>query len=155
MKYLTVTTLTVLVFGISSSSAGTIWLTPTGGFDLNRNGDGIAADQTTIYVTQAHRPEMDTYDLNGNFLGTITLQEATPFLGGYTGVTIKDGDSLYLTAMASGSRDSAVYAFSKTGTFLSQALLSPAVQNSTCIAFDGTHTYLSQNDEPYFAYRAR
>lgn len=153
MKYTMVTTLTVLVFGVSLASAGTMWLTPTGGFNLNRGGDGIVVDATTIYVTDSHRSEMDTYDLSGNFLSTIPLTGVSTYLGGYTGSSMKDGDELYLTAMYDGGRGSAVYTFTKTGTFVNQANLVPAVQNTTCIAFDGTYAYLSQNDDPYFAYR--
>jgi hypothetical protein len=161
MRCVTAATLTVLVSFVSAASAGPIWLTSTGGFDLNRCADAIAVDETTIYVMDAHQAEMDTYDLGGNFLGTIALTGCETWLGGYTGATIKDADELYLTAMLPSDepnsppdRDSAVYTFTKAGACVNQATLFPPVLNTTSIAFDGTDAYLGQNDEPYFAYRA-
>jgi predicted outer membrane repeat protein len=97
---------------------------------------------------------MDKYDLSGNFLGTVSLTGVSTLLGGYTGATVKDADELYLTAMSVGGRDSAVYTFTKSGTFVLQADLSPPVYNTTCVAFDGTDAYVSQNDDPNYGYRA-
>ena len=53
-----------------------------------------------------------------------------------------------------GVRAAAVYTFTKTGSFVSQANLSPTVKNTTGIAFDGASAYVNQNDSPFLAYEA-
>lgn len=131
-----------------------ITLTPAGSFSLqNSSAAGIAADGTALYVSHTGRPDLDIYTPTGAFVTTTPLTGATTLLGGYTGVTVKSPTELYLTAMYSGgNRSSAVYTFDKTGAFVAQANISPAVMNTTGIAYNGTDVFVNQNDPPFFAY---
>lgn len=127
---------------------------PIGSFNLvHTSTGGLAADATRIYVTHVSRAEMDTYDLNGNFLATVALPGVSTYLGGYSGATNRNETDLYLTAMYDSTRASAIYRFAKDGTFLSQINLNPVVKNALDVGYDGTYAYINQNDSPYGAYR--
>jgi hypothetical protein len=140
--------------------AGGIQLTPSGSFQLqtgggNRNGfGGLAADSNAVYEVFTHDPEMDIYSTSGTFVGTVPLSGGpSTLLGGYTGATVMDDEHLLLTAMSDDSRRSSIYVFTKGGVFVSQTVISPAVRNTTSIAFDGTSAYVAQNDLPNKLYR--
>ena len=132
-----------------------IQLTPSGSFPLQRLGaGGLAADSDTVYQTFVNISQMDTYSTSGTFLGTVPLTGGpATLLGGYTGATVMDSEHLLLTAMYNDLRNSSIYTFTRSGTFVSQAVISPAVNNTTSIAFDGTSAYVAQNDNPFLAYR--
>jgi hypothetical protein len=100
---------------------------------------GLAADSDTVYQTFVNLSQMDTYSTSGTFLGTVPLTGGpATLLGGYTGATVRDSEHLLLTAMHNDLRNSSIYTFTRSGTFVSQAVISPAVNNTTSIAFDGT-----------------
>lgn len=143
----------VVIATMGQAQAGII-LTSTGSFSLRNNSSaGLAVDGSTIFVSHTRRPELDRYSLSGTFLGTTPLTGVVSDLDGYTGAAIKDANHLYLTAMFDPNRSSAIYEFTKSGVFVDQVNIDPAVRNAISIAFDGVNTYVAQNDSPFFAYR--
>jgi len=84
-----------LIMALAGAASADITLNPTGSFALvNNSAGGLAADDTTVYVTHVGRPEMDRYSTAGGFLGTTALTGVSTLLGGYTGAAVKDGGDL-------------------------------------------------------------
>ena len=151
--------LVTLVGGISAAPTGPgsdpVAAVPVFSFPLlNTLNAGVAADQSTIYVTQSTQAALAWYDLEGNLLAVNPLTGATTEQGGFDGATNKNDAELYMVSKVDESGASAVYTFKKiNGALQSQVTINPPVDNANGIGFDGTHLFVNQGAAPFLAYR--
>lgn len=145
--------------GLVSSALGAVVLTPVGSFanpfaSADSTG-GLAVDANTVYVSTINGGMvLDRLSYAGTSLAPLNLSGGSTYLDGFFGLANTSSTNLYAVAMKDGTRTGDLYSYNKTtGALVSQVDFSPAVDNPTGVAFDGTNIYVTQNDLPYDTYR--